>query len=347
MNWIPRLLVCSALLFLAACAPLKSGTSAAPTPLVITGSVSTASSGTVEPVIITELPPDYTPPPTPVLPSATPIPTLAGGLGPSELKYRVLAAYPDLFFCDPDYYPVAFEDELVLARQRFPELQANPEEFNAILAHNNLAERAMFTDEEKLLIYRAHKKLAAVPFTLTADAYQFQIQAAQTEGAGELITGIIDSQGAITEVERGPSFATCPICLAAGTLIDTPAGTLAVEKLRPGMLVWTADAAGRREVQPLVRVGKTFVPADHHVVQIRLEDGREFWASPGHPTTDGARVGRLKVGDPLDGGIIVSTQSVPYTGPATYDLLPDGETGYYWANGVLLASTLQADPDLP
>ncbi len=26
--------------------------------------------------------------------------------------------------------------------------------------------------------------------------------------------------------------------------------------------------------------------------------------------------------------------------PATYDLLPSGGTGFYWANGVLLASTL-------
>lgn len=347
MNWIPKILVCSGLLFLAACAPVQSGTSMATTPIVITGSVSTASLETVEPVIITELPPDYTPPPTAVLPSATPIPTLAGGLGPSELKYRVLAEYPDLFFCDPDYYPVAFEDELVLAQQRFPALQANSEEFTAILAHNSLADRAVFTDEQKLLIYRAHKKLAAVPFTFTGEAYQFQIQAAETEGAGELITGMIDGQGSITEVERTPSFAACPICLAAGTLIDTPAGPLPVEKLTAGMLVWTVDAAGLRVAQPLVQVGKTFVPTNHHVIQIRLDDGREFWASPGHPTADGKRIGRLKVGDPLDGGKIVSTQSVRYTGTATYDLLPDGDTGYYRANGVLLASTLKADTDLP
>ncbi len=347
MRFTPKILVCSGLLFLAACAPVKSGTSAAPTPIVITGSVSTTSFGTVEPVIITGLPPDYTPPPTPMLSSATPLPTLAGGLGPSELKYRVLAAYPDLFFCDPDYYPVAFEDELVLARQRFPELQANPEEFAAILAHNNLADGAMFTDEQKLLIYRAHKKLAAVPFTLSGEAYQFQIQVAQTEGAGELITGIIDGQGAITEVERTPSFTTCPICLAASTLIDTPAGPLPVEKLRAGMLVWTVDVAGRRVAQPLVRVGKTFVPANHQVVHIKLEDGRELWVSPGHPTAGGVPVGRLKVGDSIDGGTIISTHSIRYTGTATYDLLPDGETGYYWANGVLLASTLKADTDLP
>jgi hypothetical protein len=31
---------------------------------------------------------------------------------------------------------------------------------------------------------------------------------------------------------------------------------------------------------------------------------------------------------------------VPYDGTRTYDLLPAGATGTYWANGVLLSSTL-------
>jgi hypothetical protein len=31
---------------------------------------------------------------------------------------------------------------------------------------------------------------------------------------------------------------------------------------------------------------------------------------------------------------------VPYAGGRTWDLLPAGATGSYWANGILLASTL-------
>ena len=36
--------------------------------------------------------------------STTPLPTT---YTLSELKYKLLAAYPDYFWCDPDFYPVA------------------------------------------------------------------------------------------------------------------------------------------------------------------------------------------------------------------------------------------------
>jgi hypothetical protein len=253
-----------------------------------------------------------------------------------------LAEFPDIFFCDPDYYPVARDDELELARQRFPEIQANSEEFDAILAHNNLVGTSIFTDGMKLLIYQEHKKLAAIQFELAGDSYQFQLQVAKAEGEGILIAGLIDGQGSITVLNRTPSYATCPICLAAGTLIDTPAGPIAVQDLRLGMLVWTMDTAGERVVQPLIRIGKTVVPANHRVVHLVLGDGRELWVSPGHPTAEGPTVGQLQVGEAYAGGIILSADRVRYTGSATYDLLPGGETGLYWANGILLASTLNS-----
>jgi hypothetical protein len=63
--------------------------------------------------------------------------------------------------------------------------------------------------------------------------------------------------------------------------------------------------------------------------------------SPGHPTTDGRTVGRLQAGDFLDDARILSIERVLYTGIATYDILPAGDTGAYWANGILLTSTLK------
>jgi hypothetical protein len=313
---------------LTACASASTGTAPVITPIVRTA------------IVGTSLPHDSTPPATAAPSAPTPIPTIPGGLGPTEFKYRLLAQFPDFFFCDPDYYPVARADELELARQRFPELQADMEEFNAILAHNDLAGLTTFTDNQKLLIYREHKKLAAIQFTLVGESYQFQLQVAKADSSGELVSGLIDGQGTIIVQQRTPSIATCPICLAVGTLIDTPAGPVPVQDLRPGMLVWTLDKTGARVVQPLVRVSRTMVPANHQVIHLVLDDGRSLWVSPGHPTVDGRRVGQLQVGDLLDGARVLSAGWVPYAGFATYDLLPAGDTGFYWAAGILLASTL-------
>jgi hypothetical protein len=47
------------------------------------------------------------------------------------------------------------------------------------------------------------------------------------------------------------------------------------------------------------------------------------------------------LGDPVDGSGVILIENVPYSGSATYDLLPAGETGLYWADGVLLGSTLE------
>ncbi len=329
---------------LAACGVATPVATSAPAPGVGTPIVITAfavSVGTVEP--ITAVPGQVIP--TVVAPTPTPIPPLpGGGLGPTELKYRILAQFPEFFFCDPDYYPIARADEMELARQRFAEIQANTEEFSTILAHNNLGGAVTFTDDQKLLIYREHKRLTALHLELATGGYQFQIQVAKTEGQGERVTGLIDGQGTITIQQRETSFATCPICLAADTLIDTPYGPVPVQQLSVGMVVWSVDKAGTRVAMPLIKVGSTVVPAAHQVIHLTLSDGHELWASPGHPTTDGRTIGQLQAGDLLGGAVVLSAERVHYTGAATYDLLPAGDTGFYWANGILIASTLTSQP---
>lgn len=143
----------------------------------------------------------------------------------------------------------------------------------------------------------------------------------------------------------GPGCCTgpnCPPtgCLPAQTRIDTPLGPMPVAELQVGDSVWTIDAAGQRVAASILKVGRTPVPASYEVLHLVLADGRDLWASAGHPTADGRRLGDLSVGDTLDGALITVAERVPYGQPATYDLLPSGETGFYWANGIRLASTL-------
>lgn len=133
----------------------------------------------------------------------------------------------------------------------------------------------------------------------------------------------------------------CPICLAAGSLIDTPLGRVAVNELKAGMLVWSVDKYGNRVVRVVAKISKTPVPPTFEIARLMFADGREIFVSPGHPTNDGRAVGDLIVGEFYDGARITAAERVIYDGAFTYDILPSGETGLYWANGVLLGSTLR------
>jgi hypothetical protein len=318
----------------AACGPLLPGAgSSVSTPIEITAVMSTVVAETPGP------PPTSGPSPTPV--PATLIPTLPSSkFTPTELKYRVLDHFPNFFFCDPDFYPIAREDEMVLAQQRFAELQANQEEFQAILTRNGLVGMTAFTEDQKLLIYREHKKLGAIFFDVAGDRYQFQIQTGAEGQQGSFITGTIDTSGSIEVQKQEPSFPSCPICLTAGTLIDTPRGALAVQTLHLGDPVWTMNEAGERVPGRIVRFGSVRVPVTHQVIHLILGDGRELYASPGHLTTNGQTLSELKINQILDGARVVLTERLSYAGTRTYDLLPSGGTGFYWANGILLDSTL-------
>ena len=133
---------------------------------------------------------------------------------------------------------------------------------------------------------------------------------------------------------------SCPICLASNTLIDTPSGSAPIKDLQVGMAIWTINRAGHRVSGVVAKTSKVPVPPTHQMVHLILDDGRELSASLGHPTTDGRTVGDLKTADAYDGASVVSATRVAYGQDATYDVLPSGETGFYWANGILLDTTL-------
>jgi hypothetical protein len=267
----------------------------------------------------------------------TPTSTL---LSAPELEYRLIARYGPLFFCDPDFFPIAREgQEQQNALDQFPEIRANEAEFAAILEHLGLPGKADYTADEKLSIYREHKTLTySVQLSSSGAAYDFTLRIGQNQGYR--IRGTIASSGSIKETSRETSFNTCPICLVRGTTIETPAGLVLVEQLRRGMPVWTVEASGHRVAAIVLATGSTPMPSTFEVVRVQLGDGRVVTASPGHPTAEGRALGDYAAGDRLDGSLVVTTERIFDNGGATFDILPSGPTGEYWAGGVLLRSTL-------
>ena len=258
-----------------------------------------------------------------------------------QAAYRLHTAYPDYFWCDPDFYPVAREGaEQANANSQFSSLQGNRSEFAAILGQLNLPLKPAYSDSEKLSIYREYKKISqAVSLTPEGGNYIFTLRVGKNQG--QTLHGTISGAGGISGLTAETSFNTCPICLSAGTLIDTPQGMTAVEAIQAGRLVWTQDRKGRRVSARVLKISHTSVPSDFQILRISLEDGRMLEASPGHPSAEMKALSEYRVGDILSGGRINMIEPQIYNKGATYDLLPGGDSGLYWANGVLLKSTLQ------
>lgn len=275
-------------------------------------------------------------------PSTTPTPPTVTYTEP-ELEYQLIANFPDLFWVDRDFYPIArVGQEQTNAEQQFPAISANVTTFSAILAHLGLPNKASYTDNETLAIYREYKLLSfGVQMTPSSNGYDFVLRTGQNQG--ERIEGNITLSGVITVTSRQPSFNTYPICLTAGTLIDTPDGQIPVEQLRADMPVWSVDSSGNRISVLILKTSKTLVPSGFRVVKVTLSDGRSVTASPGHPSADGRALGEYKAGDTLDGATVISVASLAYDGGATYDILPASPTGVYRANGILLMSTLEGN----
>jgi len=277
--------------------------------------------------------------------AATPAPSVGTPLPVPQLKFAVIDSVGKPVYCDPDFYPIARAGgEQANAIAMYPQIKADTETYAAIVAHEHLPSGDL-TDEQKLTVYRAWKLLRVVSLSQSGNEYAFQyrVQSKSGSAAFEIVTGTVRVDGVVavsSRVASGPPV--CPICLAASTLIATPHGSVRVTDVRVGMVVWTQAADGSRVAAAVIEVGGMEAPAGHEMVHLVLADGRELMVSPGHRTADGRAIGSLTVGDPLDGSTVARWELVPYAGGRTYDLLPAGATGRYWANGVLLSSTLQA-----
>jgi len=132
-------------------------------------------------------------------------------------------------------------------------------------------------------------------------------------------------------------------CAAPDTPILTPFGEQPIASLRAGDLVYSVDA-GRVVVVPIIAAGSTPAP-DHQVARVTLTGGAVLLISHEHPTADGRTFGQLAPGDRLGDAVVDSVQSAPYPFDTTYDILPDSDSGAYFAGGALIGSTLRSIGD--
>jgi hypothetical protein len=129
------------------------------------------------------------------------------------------------------------------------------------------------------------------------------------------------------------------VCTAPSTPIATPQGERPISELRAGDLIYSMDR-GQIAVVPIKAVHQEPVVGAHQMVEVRLAQGVTLRISPRHPTADGRQFGDIKAGDRLDGIPVLGATLVPYDQRYTYDILPDSDSGTYFAGGALIGSTL-------
>lgn len=162
--------------------------------------------------------------------------------------------------------------------------------------------------------------------------------------AGELCCNV-NAGASRTACTPATDKGTCPlgcaqcICAAPSTPIATPSGDRPISELKVGDLVYSVHH-GRLVTVPIILINRVPVTGLHHMVEVRLSTGRVLSISPSHPTADGRTFADLSKGDALDGVALQSVRRVPYTEAYTYDILPDSDSGMYFAGGVLIGSTL-------
>jgi hypothetical protein len=268
--------------------------------------------------------------------TATPL-VAPGKLTPTEAKYRLLQEFGTLFFCDPDEYPVArliTDQEL---DRRVSEIEKNAELSQTIAKHLGFIVAA--SKDQKQAFYAEYKKLNAIQLEVSGDKYKFALRVAQNKANAQAIEGTIDQNSRIVVTKRENTIATCPICLARDTLIDTPQGARAIQDLKTGDPIWTRDSTGLRREAVVTHTVSRPVSVGATILHLTLADRRTLSVSAAHPMINGQAIGSLFVGDLLDGSQLLHLENIATA--YTYDILPSGDTGAYWANGILLRSTIR------
>lgn len=284
-------------------------------------------------------PPSVPPSPSPSTSSPNSSPSPGGTDQEWTLRYLLLDHYANFAYCDPDYYPIArVGGEQQNADDWWSRNRATPEAI-VILAHNHYSEP--LGAEQRLTTYRDHKRLTVIQMRRSTGTYEFMLSVSTNKGLPDAtVSGTISDAGTIDERSRAPRAGGCPICLEGLTRIATPGGGIEVSRIKPGDTVYTVDGSGQRAIVSVLRVARRETPGPHLMVRLALADGRVLVAAGAHPATDGRPLRDLRSGERYGTSVIVSVDYVESSASATYDILPAGATGDYWANGILVGSTI-------
>lgn len=260
------------------------------------------------------------------------------------MRYQLIGHFGRIWYCPAGGMPIHpyYNEQL----QMFPDIRKDEETFRSIARRLNFENVVNFSDQQKIAVFREYEKLRAVRLEASHAGYKFNLTIeAPSKDAGRnngfKVEGFIDHDGKVTVLKKEPVYLACPKCLPGNALVDTPSGMVPVSELKPRMLVWTQDAHGNRIAAPILKTAAVPVTPGQFILHLVLHDGRELRVSPAHPTADGRTLGQLEPKSAIDGSWVERIELESYEGSQTYDLLPAGETGFYWANGILLGSTLR------
>lgn len=125
-------------------------------------------------------------------------------------------------------------------------------------------------------------------------------------------------------------------CNSPETKISTPKGEIAIQDLKKGDTVYTANLVPVRLLDvSKVQAGK------HRVCHVVFENGTIIDISPNHPLANGKLFNNLQAGDKVDGVKVISNTIILYSFEYTYDILPDSEAGTYFVGGIEIGSTMK------
>ncbi len=263
----------------------------------------------------------------------------------ATLKLDVLRALGGhLQYCDPDQFPIPQGTPVDAAKRRMPIIQQDAQTYRAILAFERLNPNRL-KDQDLIRINDDYKQIQIIQLHPESSSYRFVVAVGTNNPPGTTTVeaaGTVDLSGHVQIAERHDVSGElmCPICLARNDMIATPGGDVPIQDMRIGMPIWTTDRRGRRIPGIVIRTGRIRALPGDEMVRLVLRDGRTILVSPGHPTPADGAVGDLRVGQAFEGTVVASVERIRYRGAETFDVLPSGPTGTYFANGVLLGSTL-------